>query len=124
MPLRDGHIESEYSLSISTTFHAYRGIGTAQAHHTVSTAVLGIGATFHDAVEWDGWLRYHHESSYVGAGMGYVRGQIATPGGSLTGPMRTLWDRPASPPSTTSCQSTSRHMTYWPVKSSARRQAR
>lgn len=65
-------------LSISTTFRPHHGIGTAQAHHTVSTAVLGIGITFHDPVEWDGWLRYHHESSYVGAGMSYVRGQVAT----------------------------------------------
>jgi acyl-CoA thioesterase II len=70
-------------LSISTTFRAHQGIGTAQAHHTVSTAVMGIGITFHDPVEWDGWLRYHHESSYVGAGMSYVRGQVATSAGRL-----------------------------------------
>jgi acyl-CoA thioesterase II len=70
-------------LSISTTFRAHQGIGTAQAHHTVSTAVMGIGVTFHDPVEWDGWLRYHHESTYVGAGMSYVRGQVATSGGRL-----------------------------------------
>jgi acyl-CoA thioesterase-2 len=70
-------------LSISTTFRAHQGIGTAQAHHTVSTAVMGIGITFHDPVEWDGWLRYHHESSYAGAGMSYVRGQVLTSGGRL-----------------------------------------
>jgi acyl-CoA thioesterase-2 len=70
-------------LSISTTFRAHPGIGTAQARHTVSTAMLGIGVTFHDPVEWDGWLRYHHESTYVGAGMSYVRGQVATAGGRL-----------------------------------------
>lgn len=30
-------------LSISTAMRAHPGIGTAQAHHTVSTAVMGIG---------------------------------------------------------------------------------
>jgi acyl-CoA thioesterase II len=70
-------------LSIATTFRAHPGIGTAQAHHTVSTAVMGIGITFHDPVQWDGWLRYHHESTYVGAGMNYVRGQVLTRDGRI-----------------------------------------
>ena len=70
-------------LSISTAFRAHEGIGTAQAHHTVSTAVLGIGITFHDPLGWDGWLRYHHESTYAGAGMSYVRGQILTEDGRI-----------------------------------------
>lgn len=30
-----------------------------------------------------GWIRYHHESSYVGAGMSYVRGQVLTQDGRL-----------------------------------------
>jgi acyl-CoA thioesterase II len=47
-------------LSIATAMRAHAGIGTAQAHVTVSTAVMTIGVTFHDPVEWDGWLRYHH----------------------------------------------------------------
>ena len=70
-------------LSISTSFRAHPGIGTAQAHHTVSTAVIGIGITFHDPVQWDGWIRYHHESTYAGAGMCYVRGQVLTEEGRL-----------------------------------------
>ena len=63
-------------LSISTTMRAHAGIGTAQAHHTVSTAVMSIGVSFHDPIGWDGWIRYHHESSYAGSGMSYVRGQV------------------------------------------------
>ena len=47
-------------LSISTTMRAHPGIGTSQAHHTVSTAVMAIGVSFHDPVQWDGWIRYHH----------------------------------------------------------------
>ena len=70
-------------LSIATTFRAHAGIGTAQAHHTVSTAVMGIGVSFHEPVEWDGWIRYHHESSYAGAGMSYVRGQVLTQEGRI-----------------------------------------
>jgi acyl-CoA thioesterase len=62
---------------------AHPGIGTSQAHHTVSTAVIAIGVSFHDPVRWDGWIRYHHESSYVGAGMSYVRGQVVTEDGRL-----------------------------------------
>jgi acyl-CoA thioesterase len=39
--------------------------------------------SFHDPVRWDGWIRYHHESTYVGAGMSYVRGQVLTEEGRL-----------------------------------------
>lgn len=70
-------------LSISATMRAHQGIGTAQAHHTLSTAVMAIGVSFHDPVEWDGWIRYHHDSTYVGAGMSYVRGQVVTADGRL-----------------------------------------
>lgn len=70
-------------LSISTTMRAHPGIGTSQAHHTLSTAVMAIGVSFHDPVQWDGWIRYHHESTYVGAGMSYVRGQVLTEEGRL-----------------------------------------
>jgi acyl-CoA thioesterase-2 len=70
-------------LSISTTMRSHAGIGTSQAHHTVSTAVMAIGVTFHDPVQWDGWIRYHHESAYAGAGMSYVRGQVIAEDGHL-----------------------------------------
>src|SRR5215471_9874713 len=70
-------------LSISTSMRPHPGIGTSQAHHTISTAVMGIGISFHDPVQWDGWIRYHHESTYAGAGMCYVRGQVLTEDGRL-----------------------------------------
>jgi acyl-CoA thioesterase-2 len=70
-------------LSISATMRAHPGIGTSQAHHTVSAAVMAIGVSFHDPVQWDGWIRYHHESTYAGAGMSYVRGQVLTGEGRL-----------------------------------------
>jgi acyl-CoA thioesterase-2 len=70
-------------LGISTTMRAHEGIGTAQAHLTVSTAPMTITVSFHEPVRWDGWLLYSHESTQVGAGMSYVRGTVHTHEGEL-----------------------------------------
>lgn len=70
-------------LGISTTMRAHEGIGTAQAHLTVSTAPMSIFVSFHEPVRWDGWLLYTHESTQVGAGMSYVRGAVHTEAGEL-----------------------------------------
>jgi acyl-CoA thioesterase II len=70
-------------LGISTTMRAHEGIGTAQAHLTVSTAPMTITVSFHEPVRWDGWILYAHESTQVGAGMSYVRGAVHTEEGEL-----------------------------------------
>jgi acyl-CoA thioesterase-2 len=70
-------------LGISTTMRAHEGIGTAQAHLTVSTAPMTITVSFHEPARWDGWLLYTHESTQVGAGMSYVRGAVHTEEGEL-----------------------------------------
>ncbi len=70
-------------LGISTTMRAHEGIGTAQAHLTVSTAPMTITVSFHEPFSWDGWLLYSHESTQVGAGMSYVRGAVHTESGEL-----------------------------------------
>jgi acyl-CoA thioesterase II len=70
-------------LSISTTMRAHPGIGTAMAHKTLSTGVMAIEITFHDPIGWSGWLLYDHDSTAVGAGMSYVRGQIRDETGRL-----------------------------------------
>ncbi len=70
-------------LSVSTTMRGHPGIGTSMAHDSVSTGVMGIAVTFHEPVAWEGWLLYHHESTQVGRGMSYVRGQIFTEQGRL-----------------------------------------
>ncbi|AGB23079.1 acyl-CoA thioesterase [Mycobacterium sp. JS623] len=70
-------------LGISTTMRAHEGIGTGQAHLTVSTAPMTITVSFHEPVRWDGWLLYTHESTQVGAGMSYVRGAVHTEEGNL-----------------------------------------
>ncbi|MCV7147206.1 acyl-CoA thioesterase [Mycobacterium riyadhense] len=70
-------------LGISTTMRAHPGIGTSQAHLTVSTAPMTISVAFHEPVHWHGWLLYTHESTQVGAGMSYVRGTVHTEEGEL-----------------------------------------
>ncbi|MGV9798670.1 acyl-CoA thioesterase [Mycobacterium sp. NPDC003449] len=70
-------------LGISTTMRAHEGIGTAQAHLTVSTAPMTVTVSFHEPVRWDGWILYSHESTQVGAGMSYVRGTVHTEDGEL-----------------------------------------
>jgi acyl-CoA thioesterase len=44
---------------------------------------MSIGIAFHDPVSAAGWLLYRHESTSVGAGMSYVRGQIFGGDGAL-----------------------------------------
>jgi acyl-CoA thioesterase-2 len=70
-------------LAISTTMRPHPGIGTAMSHKTLSTAVMAIDISFHDPVGWDGWILYDHESTAVGAGMSYVRGQVRDESGRL-----------------------------------------
>jgi acyl-CoA thioesterase len=70
-------------LSISTTMRGHAGIGTAMSHKTLSTAVMAIDISFHDPIAWDGWILYDHDSTAVGAGMSYVRGQIRDESGRL-----------------------------------------
>ncbi len=70
-------------LSISTSMRPHPGVGTAMAHRTLSTGVMAIQISFHDPIEWNGWLNYDHESTAVGAGMSYVRGQIRDEAGRL-----------------------------------------
>ena len=70
-------------LGISTTMRAHEGIGTSQAHLTVSTAPMTVSVSFHEPFGWDGWILYTHESTQVGAGMSYVRGAVHTEAGEL-----------------------------------------
>jgi acyl-CoA thioesterase-2 len=70
-------------LGISTTMRAHEGIGTAQAHFTVSTAPMTISVSFHEPFAWNGWILYSHESTQVGAGMSYVRGAVHAETGEL-----------------------------------------
>ena len=70
-------------LSISTSLFPHAGLGTAQSHISVSTAPLTITVAFHEPVKAEGWLLYHHDSTQIGAGMSYARGQIFRESGEL-----------------------------------------
>lgn len=70
-------------LAISTSLRPHAGLGTAMSHQSLSTAVMAIGVSFHDPVQWDGWMLYAHESTAVGGGMTYVRGQVFSGAGIL-----------------------------------------
>jgi len=70
-------------LSVSATMRAHEGVGTSQAHRTISTGIMTVNVSFHEPVRWDGWLLYSHESTQVGSGMSYVRGQVHTESGDL-----------------------------------------
>lgn len=70
-------------LGISTTMRAHEGIGTAQAHLTVSTAPMTISVSFHEPFTWGGWILYTHESTQVGSGMSNVRGTVHTEEGEV-----------------------------------------
>jgi acyl-CoA thioesterase len=70
-------------LSISTSMFPHPGLGTAQSHHSISTGVMTLGIAFHEPVTASGWLLYRHESTQVGAGMSYARGQIFGEAGAL-----------------------------------------
>lgn len=70
-------------LGISTTMRPHPGVGTSQSHYTISTAPLSVTVSFHEPVRWDGWILYSHESTHVGGGMSYVRGQVHTEQGEL-----------------------------------------
>jgi acyl-CoA thioesterase len=70
-------------LSISTSLLPHPGLGTALSHRTLSTGVMSIDVAFHDPVAVTGWLLYRHDSTAVGAGMSYVRGQVFGGSGAL-----------------------------------------
>lgn len=70
-------------LAISTSLRPHAGLGTSMSHQSLSTAVMTIGIAFHDPVRWREWLLYEHDSTAVGAGMSFVRGQIFAREGEL-----------------------------------------
>ena len=55
--------------SIATAMRPHAGIGLAQAHRTLSTAVNAIHISFHAHVRADRWMLYRHHSTFAGDGM-------------------------------------------------------
>ncbi|MGH9091522.1 MAG: acyl-CoA thioesterase domain-containing protein [Acidimicrobiales bacterium] len=56
-------------MPIAAALRPYPGVGQAQAHRTLSTAVNAIAIAFHAEVRADRWMLYHHRSTFAGDGM-------------------------------------------------------
>jgi acyl-CoA thioesterase II len=61
---------------IGTAMRPHRGVGQAQAHRTLATAVISHTLTFHEPC-WAGeWLLLCHRSPYAGRGRSYGRADV------------------------------------------------
>jgi acyl-CoA thioesterase-2 len=69
--------------SIATAMRPHAGIGQAQAHRTLSTAINCITLSFHANVRADQWMLYHHESTFAGDGMTHSSCRVYTEQGAL-----------------------------------------
>jgi acyl-CoA thioesterase/uncharacterized protein (DUF427 family) len=56
-------------MSIAAALRPHAGIGQREAHRTLSTAPNAISLSLHADVRADGWMLYHHESTFAGDGM-------------------------------------------------------
>jgi acyl-CoA thioesterase-2 len=70
-------------MSIASAMRPHAGIGQRDAHRTLSTGVNAIGFSLHRAVQMDHWVRYHHKSTFAGAGMTHSECRAYEETGSL-----------------------------------------
>jgi acyl-CoA thioesterase/uncharacterized protein (DUF427 family) len=70
-------------LSIAAALRPHHGVGQAEAHRTLSTAINAIAISFHAEVHADRWMRYHHRSTFAGDGMTHAECRVHDEGGEL-----------------------------------------
>jgi acyl-CoA thioesterase-2 len=70
-------------VSIAAAMRPHAGIGQAQAHRTLSTAINAITISFHAKVRADRWMRYHHHSTFAGDGMTHSECRVYDAEGAL-----------------------------------------
>ena len=70
-------------LSIGAALRPHAGLGEAQAHHTLSTAINAIALSLHADVRVDQWLRYHHRSTSAAGGMTHSECRVYDEAGAL-----------------------------------------
>ncbi len=70
-------------LSIAAALRPHAGVGEAQAHHTLSTAVNAISLSVHTDVRVDQWLLYHHRSTSATGGMTHSECRVHDEAGTL-----------------------------------------
>lgn len=70
-------------LSIAAALRPHAGIGQAEAHRTLSTAINAIALSVHADIHADQWLRYHHHSTFAGDGMTHSECRVYDEPGGL-----------------------------------------
>jgi acyl-CoA thioesterase II len=70
-------------LSIGAALRPHAGVGEAQAHRTLSTAINAINLAIHRDVRADRWMRYHHRSTFAGDGMTHAECRVHDEDGCL-----------------------------------------
>ena len=70
-------------MPIAAALRAHAGIGQAEAHRTISTGINAISLSLHRDVRADQWMRYHHRSTFAGAGMTHAECRAYTEDGDL-----------------------------------------
>jgi acyl-CoA thioesterase II len=70
-------------MSIAAALRPHAGIGQAEAHRTLSTAINAIGISFHSEVRADRWMLYHHHSTFSGGGMTHSQCSVHNEEGKL-----------------------------------------
>ena len=70
-------------LSIAAALRPHAGVGEAQAHDTLSTAINAIALSVHADVRVDEWLLYHHRSTSATGGMTHSECRVHDEAGTL-----------------------------------------
>ena len=70
-------------MAIAAALRPHPGIGQADAHRTLSTAVNAVGIALHRPVRVDRWLLYHHHSTFAGDGMTHAECRVHDEDGEL-----------------------------------------
>lgn len=76
-----GHFTGHMSIAAALRPHA--GIGQAQAHVSISTAINAITISLHDDVDIGEWLLYRHHSTFAGNGMTHSECRVHREDGGL-----------------------------------------
>jgi acyl-CoA thioesterase-2 len=69
--------------SIATAMRPHAGIGQAQAHRTLSTAINAIHISFHANPRADRWMLYRHHSTFAGDGITHADNRVHNEQGAL-----------------------------------------
>jgi acyl-CoA thioesterase len=70
-------------ISIAAAMRPHAGIGQANAHRTLSTAINAINIAFHADARADRWMLYRHHSTFAGGGMTHSECRVYDEQGTL-----------------------------------------